>query len=625
MNRCTIVQSIRLSLMALLLCSSGGVLQAQATSFTYQGRLTDGGNPATGAYDLQFRLFDALVSGNQVGSTVIRDDVAVSNGIFTVYLDFGGATFPGANRWLEIAVRPGASTGAFTALSPLQPITSTPYTVQSLNATNATTAVNFSGALGGDVTGNQSATAVMKLRNVSLPAPAGADNGKVLKYKNNGVDPITLEWATDNAGGVTNVTASGALASSGGVTPNISLTGIIQLANGGTGLSSSGTTGNYLRSAGSNWTSSPLQAIDLPAGSANYIQNATNQQGSSNFNVTGNGLIGGNLGIGTTSPGFRLDVADRMRVRQGSPAGPLNTAGVWFYQAAVGDRAFVGMLDDTHVGLAGGGVGWALVMNTTTGNVGIGDTDASGGYRLNVVGGSNRHGVAGSSNFGTGVTATSNSGSAVFAQTASSTATDAAVLGWNTSIGYAGIFYGRVKVTGLLEKPGGGFKIDHPLEPKDKYLIHSFVESPDMKNLYDGTVTTDAKGEAEITLPEWFEALNRDFRYQLTCIGVFAQAIIAEEIKDHRFKIRTSSPQVKVSWQVTGIRQDAWANQNRLPVEELKPEVERGRYQNPSAFGQPEEKSIESARHPEQMRQMNERREKAGRGISQTPTMPLNP
>jgi hypothetical protein len=134
-----------------------------------------------------------------------------------------------------------------------------------------------------------------------------------------------------------------------------------------------------------------------------------------------------------------------------------------------------------------------------------------------------------------------------------------------------------------------------------------------MKNLYDGTVTTDANGEAEITLPDWFAALNRDFRYQLTCIGVFAQAIIAEEIKDNRFKIRTSSPQVKVSWQVTGTRQDAWANQNRLPVEEAKPEVERGFYQNPTAFGQSEERSLEWARHPEMMKQQKEQRERRER------------
>src|SRR5258706_11454470 len=105
--------------------------------------------------------------------------------------------------------------------------------------------MSFSGALGGDVTGNQSATTVEKLRNVSLPAPVVADHGKVLKYKNNGVDPITFEWAVDNNSGgtLTNVTASAPLASTGGVTPNLSLTGLVPLANGGTGANLSATGG----------------------------------------------------------------------------------------------------------------------------------------------------------------------------------------------------------------------------------------------------------------------------------------------------------------------------------------------------------------------------------------------
>jgi hypothetical protein len=134
-----------------------------------------------------------------------------------------------------------------------------------------------------------------------------------------------------------------------------------------------------------------------------------------------------------------------------------------------------------------------------------------------------------------------------------------------------------------------------------------------MKDFYDGTVTTDGNGDAEITLPEWFEALNRDFRYQLTCIGVFAQAIVAERINGNRFTIKTSQPNVEVSWQVTGTRQDAWANQNRLPVEELKPAEERGSYQNPTAFGEPEEKSIEWARDPVRMKQMKDERERRQR------------
>jgi hypothetical protein len=77
---------------------------------------------------------------------------------------------------------------------------------------------------------------------------------------------------------------------------------------------------------------------------------------------------------------------------------------------------------------------------------------------------------------------------------------------------YAAILNGKVRITGNLEKAGGSFKIDHPLDPANKYLCHSFVESPDMKNVYDGVVVLDDKGEAEIELPDWFGILNKDFR-----------------------------------------------------------------------------------------------------------------
>jgi hypothetical protein len=158
--------------------------------------------------------------------------------------------------------------------------------------------------------------------------------------------------------------------------------------------------------------------------------------------------------------------------------------------------------------------------------------------------------------------------------------------------GYAGYFSGRVHVTGILSKGGGSFKIDHPLDPENKYLSHSFIESPDMMNVYNGNVVTNGEGLAVVTLPDYFEALNRDFRYQLTVIGQFAQAIIAEEVKGNRFIVRTDKPGVKVSWQVTGIRRDAWAEANRIPVEEVKPAGERGTYLNPEVFGQPAEKGI---------------------------------
>jgi hypothetical protein len=174
----------------------------------------------------------------------------------------------------------------------------------------------------------------------------------------------------------------------------------------------------------------------------------------------------------------------------------------------------------------------------------------------------------------------------------------------NSSIGYgvfgssgssqAGHFFGDVQVTGNLSKGGGSFKIDDPLDPENKYLYHSFVESPDMKNIYDGNITTDANGDATIQLPDYFQTLNRDFRYQLTIMGdQFAQARVSSKVKDNHFSIKTDKPNVEVSWQITGIRQDPYANAHRIPVEEDKPANEQGKYLHPTEWGQPESAGIE--------------------------------
>jgi len=150
-----------------------------------------------------------------------------------------------------------------------------------------------------------------------------------------------------------------------------------------------------------------------------------------------------------------------------------------------------------------------------------------------------------------------------------------------------GFFAGNLTVTGKVTKGSGSFKIDHPLDPANKYLSHSFVESPDMMNIYNGNVTTNERGLATVVLPDYFEALNADFRYQLTVIGQFAQAIVAKEIGNGRFTIKTNRPKVKVSWQVTGIRHDAYANAHRIPVTEDKPAGEQGTYLHPDVYGQP--------------------------------------
>jgi hypothetical protein len=166
-------------------------------------------------------------------------------------------------------------------------------------------------------------------------------------------------------------------------------------------------------------------------------------------------------------------------------------------------------------------------------------------------------------------------------------------------VNYAGYFAGDVEVTGHLSKGTGSFKIDHPLDPEHKYLYHSFVESPDMMNIYNGNAMLAADGSAWVELPDWFEALNRDFRYQLTAIGAPGPNLyVAETISANRFRIAGGEPGMTVSWQVTGIRQDPLAEANRVPVEEEKGGDEVGKYLYPEAYGAPSESGIGRHRLP---------------------------
>ncbi len=234
-------------------------------------------------------------------------------------------------------------------------------------------------------------------------------------------------------------------------------------------------------------------------------------------------------------------------------------------------------------------------INNSTSNNGIGVYGSQAGTGYGVYGTSNggyavygyssNVGVFGSSS-GKGVEGYSFNGTGVYG---------------TSSHGYAGEFDGDVHVTGnlsvvgTLSKGAGSFKIDHPLHPATQYLSHSFVESPDMMNIYNGNVTTNSQGQAWVQMPDYFSALNRDFRYQLTPIGQFAQAIVGQEIHNNRFLIRTDKPHVKVSWMVTGVRHDAYARQHRIKVEETKTGADRGKYLYPAGFGFGKDRQIGGA------------------------------
>ncbi len=193
------------------------------------------------------------------------------------------------------------------------------------------------------------------------------------------------------------------------------------------------------------------------------------------------------------------------------------------------------------------------------------------------------------------ILATTTDGTAISGITNGTSTSDAGIRGTATNANaYAAYFSGKVHIAGTLSKTAGTFKIDHPLDPANKYLVHSFVESPDMMNVYNGNITTDANGRAIVSLPAYFEAENINFKYQLTVIGQFAQAIVMKEISNNQFEIMTDKPNVKVSWQVTGVRNDVFAQQNRFVDVVEKEKENKGFYVYPQGYGLPLSKGIYS-------------------------------
>ena len=254
-------------------------------------------------------------------------------------------------------------------------------------------------------------------------------------------------------------------------------------------------------------------------------------------------------------------------------------------------------------------------------NIGVSGVSISGfGVRgIGGIGGAGIGAFGGDSSVGTGANgmlAVGGSGSGVgnFGGNGIVATSGPGILG--ATNGLAGRFNGNVQVTGTFSATGVKmFKIDHPLDPEYKYLNHAAIESSEVLNVYSGNATTDENGDAIVSLPDWFEALNKDFRYQLTVIGTFAHAIVAGKMRDNRFAIKTNAPNVEVSWQVTGVRSDAGMKKYPFQAEEAKAEGERGYYLTPEVFNQPEEKSIEWARNPEMMQRLKQQRLEAAEKI----------
>ena len=322
----------------------------------------------------------------------------------------------------------------------------------------------------------------------------------------------------------------------------------------------------------------------------------------------------GNVGIGTSTPGYTLDVAGTINGRSN---------GMFAGNVTVGGNLVVdGTFNLTNSSVMTGAAVTGDVSNAGAIGV-IGSNSADSGAAIGVQGTSSSSGGAGvlgtngAMSGGYGLEGLSSAGFGVYGQASepggigivgynsSSSGTPAIGVqgGTNSSTGIAGEFYtnnggtileglagtttvltldssGNLTITGTLSAQTAtanvkDFKIDDPLDPEHKSLYHASIESSEMINVYSGNVFLNRKGEAVVTMPDWFEALNTDFRYQLTTIGRSAHVYIAREIEDNRFKIAGGRPGMKVSWQVTGVRHDRWAQQHPLQVETVKDTLEK--------------------------------------------------
>lgn len=518
------------AVMLIVTISAATFLFAQAPNLlNYQGKLTEGGNPVNGTRDITFAIYPTQTGGTALW-TEQWASVPVTSGVFSAVL--GKST--SAPNPIPSSVFAGAgerwlSVSVGGAEIGRFQLTSNAYAFRANEADGvADNAITSAKIQNGTITGADIASATIGLSNLNF-TPVARPFSPGVSTTEIADNAVTSPKIQDGAIINGDVNASAAIAGTK-ISPNF--------------------------------------------GSQN-ISAATLFTESTGANV---GVFGRNIGTGRVG---EFDIINASN----------NAIATFGYTNGTGTAGYF-RIDNTSNASA------ALVgLTSGNGSAVLGSTTGSGGGVFGESRGTARAGefdIFNTSSSNIALFAyTNGTGNAGYFRIDNSGSSNHALVAITNGSGQAGFFSGRVTVTGLLTKSGGGFHIDHPLDPANKYLNHSFVESPDMLNLYNGNVTLDTNGEAWIDLPNWFGALNRDFRYQLTAIGAPGPNLyVAQEIQNNRFKIAGGKPGSKVSWQVTGIRQDAFANANRLKVEEDKNSREQGYFLTPELFGAPRERGI---------------------------------
>ena len=694
-------------------------LHVFAQPFTYQGMLKEKGVPADGVYDFVFHLYEFPSGISRPIGTITVDDQKVTSGLFTVSLDFG-AVWNGNDRYLEIGVRSGNSTGSYTILSPRVRVNYAPCSILSLSSqsvpwsgiTGVPSSFPPGGPAGGDLSGTYPTPSVVGIwrRPVANVAPglgqvlkwdgsawspaadlqdaywqaSGTDiyylAGKVGIGTNRPDSPLHVEssvnapsarffnrgsglWSVGVEGASYAETGRGVFGFAGSTTGD----------NAGVYGQTSSDRGKAVRgwaSAAFGWTYGGLfEAVsplgcgvqgESPALGVRGIASASGGEAygvhgrtpstegygvygeaiaSSGYNVgvygisrssTGRGVVGnspyiGVLGATDASSGFAYGgwfesgSTDGRGVLGYATASSGTTFGVYGRVRSPSGIGVVGEAMASSGSAVGGefvthsqeGIGVAGIAYAEQGNAvgGYFSCASDWGYGILAVAGGNTAtkgiwvlsqgnaavGVAAITNHPTGGTVaglfenSSTSGTAVHGIAKATSGTTYGVYGQSNSPNGYGVFSrGRFAATGTKS-----FQIDHPLHPENAVLNHFSAEGPEPYNIYRGTVVLDARGEAWVLLPDYFEAINRDPSYHLTAIGApMPNLHVAVEIQNNRFKIAGGAPGKKVSWEVKAIRNDRWVQEYGYHTEQPKTPEHRGKYLHPELYGQPKELGI---------------------------------
>lgn len=610
------------------------------------------GTPVAGGTAVKFRftILDGSSTGTpvytEVSNSLTSNPSGLVNTAIGINSSLGSVTWGTGSKWLKVEADVN-NTGSYTDMG-TQQLVSVPFALYAANspagapgATGPTGPAGANGANGSNGTngvagpaGTTGATGPAGPTGVGVTGPTGPTGSAGTAGGATG--PTGPTGPTGTGGGATGATGPAGIAGPTGPAGTAGANGL----NGTNGLNgNTGPTGPT-GAAGTAGAAGPAGPTGVgitgptgPAGSGgvsgttNYIPKFATATTLGNSQLFDNGT---NVGVGTASARGKIYLRTALSAATAngiwdSVTGPSSTTAS--YNAFVGSISGLGAGNTGVLGLSSGaattaqndggdfialnaafniGVNAAAVGNTAS-NYGVysvatgRNTGTTGNENIGVYGqadrsSANNYGVYGvvDSAYGNGFGVFGDAGSCATCQALNWAGYFNGDLGvtHNAYIDSNVVVGGGVGVAGTLTAGVKNFMIDHPMDPANKYLIHSVIESNDMMNMYNGNVTTNANGEAIVSLPSYFQAENKDFKYQLTVIGVFAQAIVAQEVKDNKFVIKTNQPNVKVSWQVAGVRQDAYALANPMVVEKDKAAADKGKYLYPAAYGLPASSGI---------------------------------